>query len=189
MKQPETFTSPIGPLITRYLAVKRALGRHAVSMAYILGYLDRFLVSCHGADLTRETFNTWGESMASLHATTRRARTPNRVSLLPLPPPRASPQLCARSNAVSGSGPSTLALYLFRSRHRPPACRSGRFGTAQSVTLTPRSSPSQHRRPVHGGPPWWRTGAPRPQRLRGNQSSPPSAPDQLRQIAPPALVG
>jgi integrase/recombinase XerD len=74
MKQPETFTSPIGPLMTRYLALKRALGRRAVSTAYILHYLDRFLVLCHAADLTRETFTAWGESMASLHATTRRAR-------------------------------------------------------------------------------------------------------------------
>jgi integrase/recombinase XerD len=74
MKNLETFTSPIGPLLTRYLALKRALGRRAVSMAYILRYLDRFLVSCHAADLTRETFTAWGESMASLHPTTRRAR-------------------------------------------------------------------------------------------------------------------
>ncbi len=74
MKQPETFTSPIGPLMTRYLALKRALGRRAVSTAYILRYLDRFLVLCHAADLTRETFTAWGESMASLRATTRRAR-------------------------------------------------------------------------------------------------------------------
>jgi integrase len=74
MKQPETFTSPIGSWMTRYLAVKRALGRRAVSMAYILSYLDRFLVSHHAADLTRELFTTWAESMAALHANTRRAR-------------------------------------------------------------------------------------------------------------------
>ena len=30
----KTFTSPIEPLITRYLAVKRASGRRAVQMAY-----------------------------------------------------------------------------------------------------------------------------------------------------------
>ena len=57
MKQPDTFTSPIASLITRYLAVKRALGRRAISMAYTLRYLDRFLVSCHATDLTREVFN------------------------------------------------------------------------------------------------------------------------------------
>ena len=74
MKQPDTFTSPVGPLMARYLALKRALGRRAVAMAYILRYLDRFLVSCHAADLTCETFTAWAESMASLHPTTRRAR-------------------------------------------------------------------------------------------------------------------
>jgi integrase/recombinase XerD len=74
MKQPETFTSPVGSLIARYLALKRALGRRAVAMADVLNYLDRFLVSCHAANLTRETFNGWAESMARLHPTTRRAR-------------------------------------------------------------------------------------------------------------------
>jgi integrase/recombinase XerD len=74
MKQPGTFTSPVGPLMGRYVALKQALGRRAVSMAYILRYLDRFLVACHATDLTRETFNAWAESMASLHPTTRRAR-------------------------------------------------------------------------------------------------------------------
>jgi integrase/recombinase XerD len=74
MKQPETFLSPIGPLLIRYLARQRALGRRAVTMAYYLRYLDRFLVSCHAADLTRETFTAWAESMTSLQASTQRAR-------------------------------------------------------------------------------------------------------------------
>src|SRR5439155_9015486 len=39
-----------------------------------MNFCSRFLVSCHAADLTRETFTAWGESMASLHPTTRRAR-------------------------------------------------------------------------------------------------------------------
>jgi integrase/recombinase XerD len=74
VKEPATFTSPIGPLITRYLAMKRASGRRAVAMAYIFRYLDHFLVSCHASDLTRETFRAWSESMASLHANTRAGR-------------------------------------------------------------------------------------------------------------------
>lgn len=74
MREIETFTSPIGPIITRYLAMKRALGRRAVTMAYTFGYLDRFLASRQAADLTRETFSAWAESMASLHANTRRGR-------------------------------------------------------------------------------------------------------------------
>ena len=74
MKEPEAFTSSIGPLITRYLAMKRALGRRAVTMAYTLRYIDRFLTSCGAADLTRETFATWSESMTSLQLNTRLAR-------------------------------------------------------------------------------------------------------------------
>lgn len=74
MRGPDTFTSPIGPSITRYLAMKRALGRSAVQMAHIFRYLDRFLVSHRAADLNREAFTAWGESMASLHPNTRRAR-------------------------------------------------------------------------------------------------------------------
>jgi integrase/recombinase XerD len=74
VKESAKFTSPIGPLITRYLAMKRALGRRAVQMAYIFQYLDRFLVSCHASDLTRETFLAWSESMGSLHANTRAGR-------------------------------------------------------------------------------------------------------------------
>ena len=65
MKQPDTFTSPVGPLLARYLTLKRALGRRAVAMAYILRYLDRFLVSCHATDLTRETFGDCEKSNSS----------------------------------------------------------------------------------------------------------------------------
>jgi integrase len=54
--------------------MKRASGRRAVQMAYIFRYLDRFLVSCHASDLTRETFLDWSESMSSLHANTRAGR-------------------------------------------------------------------------------------------------------------------
>src|SRR4051812_9445492 len=74
VKEPATFTSSIGPLITRYLAMKRALGRRSVQTAYVFQYLDRFLVSCHASDLTRETFLAWSESMVSLHSNTRAGR-------------------------------------------------------------------------------------------------------------------
>ena len=74
MTAPEIFTSPMGPFITRYLALKRALGRKAVEMAYIFRYLDRFLVARGAIDLNRELFSAWSESMASLHANTRLAR-------------------------------------------------------------------------------------------------------------------
>ena len=74
MNESTTFTSAIGPLITRYLAMKRASGRRTVYLAYIFRYLDRFLVSSDASDLTREMFQAWSESMSSLHANTRAAR-------------------------------------------------------------------------------------------------------------------
>lgn len=74
MTEAVRFSSSIAPLLIRYLALKRALGRQALDTEYILEYLDRFLVSCHAADLTRETFAAWNQSMALLQANTRRAR-------------------------------------------------------------------------------------------------------------------
>jgi integrase/recombinase XerD len=74
MTEAVAFMSSIAPLLNRYLLLKRALGRQAFDTAYILRYLDQFLMSCHDADLTRETFAAWNESMASLQANTRRAR-------------------------------------------------------------------------------------------------------------------
>lgn len=74
MTAPEIFTSPMGPFITRYLALKRALGRKAVGMAYIFRYLDGFLVARGAVDLNRDLFSAWSEAMASLHANTRLAR-------------------------------------------------------------------------------------------------------------------
>ena len=38
MKESEAFTSSIGPLITRYLAMKRALGERAITLAYTFRY-------------------------------------------------------------------------------------------------------------------------------------------------------
>jgi integrase/recombinase XerD len=74
VKGPATFMSSIGPLIKRYLAMKRASGRRAVSMAYTFRYLDRFLVSSQAADLTQDAFLAWSQTMGSLCATTRAGR-------------------------------------------------------------------------------------------------------------------
>lgn len=71
MKQSGTFTSSIGPQITRYIAFKRALGRKAIATAYILSRLDRFLTSGNGGDLTRETFAAWSKSLEHLHLSSR----------------------------------------------------------------------------------------------------------------------
>lgn len=71
MKQLKNLTSSIGPQIVRYVAFKHALGRKAISIAYVLRGLDRFLTSCDGGDLSRETFAAWSKSLEHLHAATR----------------------------------------------------------------------------------------------------------------------
>jgi hypothetical protein len=43
MTAPVVFASVLGPLIRRYLDLKRALGRRADSLQYVLAQLDRFL--------------------------------------------------------------------------------------------------------------------------------------------------
>jgi len=72
MTPPVEFTSAIGPVIKRYLDLKRALGRRADSAQYILTQLDRFLTSGQSADLTLETFDGWASSIEHLAASTRR---------------------------------------------------------------------------------------------------------------------
>ena len=65
------FASVLGPLITRYLGLKRALGQRADSLQYVLARLDRFLASCHANDLNQETFAAWCLSLAHLATNTR----------------------------------------------------------------------------------------------------------------------
>ncbi|MBE3100583.1 MAG: tyrosine-type recombinase/integrase [Planctomycetes bacterium] len=72
MTRSDEFESSVGATIADYVAVKRALGRRWSSAEYILRRLDRFLVSRHAADLKRETFAAWCESIESLAAGSRR---------------------------------------------------------------------------------------------------------------------
>jgi integrase len=72
MTAPVVFASVLGPIITRYLALKRALGQRADSPQYILSRLDRFLASHDAKDLDQETFTAWCLSVAHLAANTRR---------------------------------------------------------------------------------------------------------------------
>ena len=72
MIRPDEPASTVGSMIARYVAVKRALGQRADSAEYILRRLDRFLASTHAADLTRETFAAWCQTIEPLAAITRR---------------------------------------------------------------------------------------------------------------------
>ena len=53
-----SFSSPIGHIISRYLALKHALGREYVAEDKIFKHLDKFLKSAD-SDLTAESFTAW----------------------------------------------------------------------------------------------------------------------------------
>lgn len=74
MSAPVQFASVLGPVITRYLNLKRALGRRADDLQYILAQFDRFLAFCSAKDLDQETFAAWCCSLAHVTANTRRQR-------------------------------------------------------------------------------------------------------------------
>jgi len=52
------FSSKIDPIITRYLTLKKTLGRQCLNYHAILKELDTYL-STTGEDLTAENFLTW----------------------------------------------------------------------------------------------------------------------------------
>jgi len=67
-------SSPLGPTITAYLALKTALGRRFVNETAVLAHLDRFLTTWTGGggDLTADTFAAWSLELARLTPTVRR---------------------------------------------------------------------------------------------------------------------
>lgn len=65
------FTSIIGPIIKRYLALKEALGRKYTTERIILTKLDIFLAST-GIDLTAESFTQWTSKYYHLASGVRR---------------------------------------------------------------------------------------------------------------------
>lgn len=71
MKKRSQLESDLGPVLERYLDLKKALGFRYVSERAVLEQLDRFLAT-HGADLTPETFTTWSLNQAHLSPTSRR---------------------------------------------------------------------------------------------------------------------
>jgi integrase len=68
-----TFFSPIGSAITRYLGLKRALGRRYVLEEQVLKSLDSFLAA-DGSDLTAGTFDRWCYTQEHLTTGVRRSR-------------------------------------------------------------------------------------------------------------------
>lgn len=72
----ETFRSSLGPVIERYLALRRALGRDCYSEQRIFMHLDRFLASlvASAPDLTADVFAQWCLTDAHLRSGVRRSR-------------------------------------------------------------------------------------------------------------------
>lgn len=72
MKKPEDFKSNLAPVILRYLALKRALGRGYDHESYVLRYLDSFLACQSQPKLTPEIFNLWCNTLNHLRPGVRR---------------------------------------------------------------------------------------------------------------------
>lgn len=75
MTTSRSFSSTLGPTITSYVAIKKALGRRFDVEATVLAHLDRFLLgqtSDSGAAFTSQSFAAWALMLAHLRPTVRR---------------------------------------------------------------------------------------------------------------------
>lgn len=69
-----TFTSPLASVITRYLALKTALGRGYATERHLFRAFDAFLVTVGAADLTPVVFDRWCQTQAHLKSGIRRTQ-------------------------------------------------------------------------------------------------------------------
>ena len=74
MDTPAEFTSPLAPVITRYLALKTALGRSYDTERRFFRSLDAFLVAQQAPELTVDVFERWCQTQAHLKSGIRRAQ-------------------------------------------------------------------------------------------------------------------
>jgi integrase/recombinase XerD len=77
MSTSRSFSSALGPVITSYLTLKKALGRQFREETNVLSHLDRFLVaqrSGEGHALDSQRFAAWTLTLAHLRPTVRRNR-------------------------------------------------------------------------------------------------------------------
>jgi len=68
------FTSAIGPIITRYVTLKRTLGLSFHVQRQLLSQLDRYLAALGASDLTAVSFSEWSRSLGHLTVGGRRLR-------------------------------------------------------------------------------------------------------------------
>jgi integrase/recombinase XerD len=71
METPYLFSSSISSIITRYIELKKALGRKFEAEYKVLKYLDSFLYTIQ-KDLDGETFAAWSHTKQHISPTTRR---------------------------------------------------------------------------------------------------------------------
>jgi site-specific recombinase XerD len=69
-----TFTSPLASVITRYLALKTALGRGYATERHLFRTFDAYLVAVGAADLTPAVFGRWCQTQAHLKSGIRRTQ-------------------------------------------------------------------------------------------------------------------
>jgi len=74
MKTLRCIRSTLKPSITRYLTLKRALGRQYSNEERVLQSIDDFMRLSAPADLTASTFARWAQSLEHLTPTVRRSR-------------------------------------------------------------------------------------------------------------------
>jgi integrase len=76
MSAAHSFDSALGPTITAYLALKKALGRRFANETAVLAHLDRFLVARRPkpSALAPDGFAAWSITLAHLTPTVRRGR-------------------------------------------------------------------------------------------------------------------
>lgn len=74
MTSTDAFESAIAAVISRYIALKRALGRSFQKEIYVLGRLDRCLAEQDEPDLTLASFTVWSREIEHMAVSERRQR-------------------------------------------------------------------------------------------------------------------
>jgi len=69
-----TFTSPLAPVITRYLDLMSALGRGYATERRLFHLLDTLLVAAPAAELTPEVFARWCQTQTHLKSGIQRTQ-------------------------------------------------------------------------------------------------------------------
>jgi len=134
MVGPPALTSPLAPVILRYLTLKTTLGRGDATERRFFQSLDAFLVADHAADLTSEGFDRWCQTHAHLTSGIRRAQM------------RMVRHLCLyRRRTEPACFVPDLALFPLRHQSAPPSLLTedemARVLTATTTLRTPPACP------------------------------------------------